>query len=264
MNVGDLALHTAALVVYPGALLVLGVGVAAETASRAVLGGEDGRAVLRRLWLEGGLVPLIAAGLLAALAATQLAAPFNPVSPLERNLLVAAVALAAATWLTWAFDWGRSPEGPRLALVAQVCWLVALLAPAVLSQTLRPQVLGAVVVPSQLPVKIGAGLLYLLCLPALLQLLPDLSPATDRAGRAVLWLPLCGLFASLFVGPSPDDPLGALRFLVVTLGAAGVAIGLVLLLRRLPWAAASALYLRVAPSLAGAVLVAGVLTAALR
>lgn len=263
MSPGQIALHTLALLVYPGAVLVLGVGMAAEAAARAVLGADDGSPGLRRRWLEGGAAPLAAGGLLAALAATQLAAPLNPVSPQERNFVVAALAVASATWLAWASDWGRPPRGPRLALVAQVCWLVAMFGPAVLSQTLRPQVLGAVAVPAQLPVKVGAGLLYLLCLPALLQLLPDVSPASGRAVRAVLWLPCCGLFASLFLPPAPDDPLGALRFLAVTLAAGAAAVGLVLLARRMP-ALAGALYVRIAPTLAVLVVLGAAVTSALR
>lgn len=255
--IGELALQTFALVAYPGALLVLAVGVVAEAAAGFVLEAERGWAGLRHLRPDGRVVPVAAAGLLAALAATQLAAPLNPVSPLERNLFVAAVALAGASWL------GRTPREPRLALVAQACWLVALLAPAVLSQTVRPQVLGAVVVPAQLPVKVAAGVLYLLCLPALLQLLPELSPGADRPWRALLWLPCCGLFVSLFLPPAPDDPLGALRFLAVTLLTAAVALALAAAANRGGWRAGT-LYLRLAPALAVFVLAGAAVTAALR
>lgn len=260
---GRLALQTIAIVAYPGVLLVLVVGLVAEAAAGVVLGAGRGWPGLLRLRPTGAVVPVVAAGLLAALAATQLAAPLNPVSPLERNLFVAAVALASATWLGRAFGRARSPEGPRLALVVQACWLVALLAPAVLSQTVRPQVLGAVVVPAQLPVKVAAGVLYLLCLPALLQLLPELSPDADRRWRAVLWLPCCGLFVSLFLPPAPDDPLGALRFLAVTLLTAAVALVLAAAANRGGWRA-GALYLRLAPGLAVLVLAGAAVTAALR
>jgi hypothetical protein len=261
--VGELALQTLALVAYPGALLVLVVGLVGEAAAGIVLDADRGRFVLARLRPNGDVVAIVAAGLLAALAATQLAAPLNPVSPLQRNLLVAAVALASAAWLCSALAGGRSAESKRLALVAQVCWVVALLAPAVLSQTLRPQVLGAVVVPAQLPVKVAAGVLYLLCIPGVLHLLPDLSTGADRLGRALLWLPCCGLFASLFLPPAPDDPLGALRFVAVTLLTAGAAVALAAVVNWRGWSA-GVLYLRVAPALAGLVLAGAAVTAALR
>jgi hypothetical protein len=238
--VTDLALHALALLVYPGALTALAVGVVAELAAGAVLDRARPLTVLRSLLalpeqVAGDVraAALVAAALLDLLAASQLAIPFNPVSPVERNLLVAAVALAAAAWLGWTGPW--TAPAARRALVLQGCWLVALLAPALISQTLRPQALGAVVVPAQLPLKALAALLALVCLPALLPLLPGLAPAT-AAGRLLRWLPLCGLVTSVFAPPGPEDPGGLLRFGAATLAAAAAAIGLAALAGRRPWA----------------------------
>jgi hypothetical protein len=235
----DLALHVLALLVYPGALLMLAVGAAAESAATLALDGAGVRAALLapaarlRRSAPGAMALLGAVALMGVLAATQLAAPLNPVGPTERSLLVAVMALAAAVWLGWARCW--TAEGARLALVAQVCWLVALLAPALVSETLRPQALGSVVVPVDLPLKVAAGVLALLCLPALLQVGPGAAPpggeATGepvRAARLFLWLPFCGLFASLFFPPGADDPAGLLRFLATTAAAAAVTIALAL------------------------------------
>lgn len=238
----DLALHFVALLVYPGALLTLVVGVAAEAAAGAVLGGADPRAALSaplqrlRSAASAATGPRLAVPLLAVLAATQLAAPLDPVSPVARNLLVAAVALAAAIWLGWIRQWAT--PAARTMLLVQVCWLVALLAPALVSESVRPQALGAVVLPSGLPVKIAAGLLALLCLPMLLRLAP-----TDETGgpsdepvpvRLFLWLPLCGLIASLLLPPGGDDPGGVARFVAATLAVAAAGIGLAMVSVRSP------------------------------
>src|SRR5262245_10347284 len=107
----DLALHFVALLVYPGALLTLASGVAAEAVAGVVLDGMGPRAAVLRPLERLRSAAAAASGLrltaplLAILAATQLAAPLDPVSPVARNLLVAAVALAAATWLGWVRDW---------------------------------------------------------------------------------------------------------------------------------------------------------------
>jgi hypothetical protein len=242
MTAGDVALHFLGLLVYPGILLTLAVGAAAEFAVAILLDG-DGVATallsplsgLRRAVLDAGPL-VVGVALLAALAAAQVAVPLNPVSPVERSLLVAAAALAAAAWLVWSPGW--TTAGARVALVAQMCWLVALLAPALVFESLRPQALGAVVVPAELPLKIAAGLLALLCLPALLQVAPGVAPAAGAGGdlvrtaRVFLWLPFCGLFASLFFPAGADDVGGVLRFLATAAGAAGVAIGLALLAAR--------------------------------
>ena len=188
---------------------------------------------------------------------------------------MAVTALVSAWWLTWAWGWGRGDLDPRLPLVAQACWLVALLAPALVSQTLRPQVLGAVVLPAQLALKVVAGTLFLLCLPVLLQLLPQaapqgtpgtvlLSPSGEQAGfaaaRALLWMPQCGLFASVFF-PGAEDALGLLRFLAVTLAAAGAAIGLALVVTRWRPGWAPVLYFRLVPPLVALALVLAVAVA---
>jgi hypothetical protein len=244
VTAGDVALQFLGLLVYPGILVTLALGAAAELAVAVLLEGDGvatalpARVAGLRRALAGAAPLLVGVALLAALASTQVAAPFNPVSPAERSLLVAAVALAAAGWLVWSRAW--SAAGARVALVAQVCWLVALLAPALVFESLRPQALGAIVVPNELPLKVAAGLLALLCLPALLQVAPGPPPAPGgpggrelvRASRVFLWLPFCGLFASLFVPAGADDAGGVLRFLGAAAGAAGVAIALALLAAR--------------------------------
>jgi hypothetical protein len=235
----ELALNTLALLVYPGGATCLLFGLAAQTVSEQVWGGGARRwAGLRASFRRGAIPPVsVIAVLLAFLAASQLAAPFNPVGATERNLLVAAVALIGATWL--ALSWRGEQTGPGLRplLAAQTCWLIALPAPALVSQSLRPQVLGAVVVPGQLPLKGIAGGLFLLCLPALLEVAPRPAAGPDGLGgqpaglgavRAVLWLPLCGLFVSSFLPPAADDVLGVLRFAgeVTVTAAAAILIGL--------------------------------------
>jgi hypothetical protein len=81
-----------------------------------------------------------------------------------------------------------------------------------------------------MPLKIAAGLLAVLCLPAVLGIMPGAGDAGTAgeamAVRPLLWLPACGLVASVLVPPGGDDAGGVLRFLAVTLAAAAVAIGL--------------------------------------
>ncbi len=222
----DLPLHLLALLVYPGLLTTLAVGAAAEIGAAFALAGGGFRTVLvgPASRLRRGRPADIAAPLLAGLAATQLAAPMDPVSPVERNLLVAAISLAAITWVAWARAWAVT--GARRTLLVQVCWLAALLAPALLSESLRPQALGSVVLPAALPLKLTAGLLALLCLPTLLPLQSAAEKANELAAvRVLLWLPLCGLFVSLWLPPGPDDLGGVLRFLGATLATAAIVIG---------------------------------------
>lgn len=259
-----IGLHLVALVLYPGLVLILAVGILAEGAASVAVDTAGLRAApfapVRRL-RDGAArawPPLLGGALLAALAATQLAVPANPLSPLERNLLVAAVAIATAMWL--GLGWAWSPPGARAALVVQACWLVALLSPAVVSETLRPQVLGAVTVPAQLPLKALSGLLYLFCLPAILQLVDEPVPATGVAAvRVLLWLPLCGLGVSLFLPPASDDAVGSLRFIASTIGVALIAIALGVALTKTDL---RSIYLRLASVLAGGVLVVAAFTAA--
>jgi len=258
----DLALHFLALLVYPGALLTIAVGAAAEAACAGALGGAAPRAALlapagqvRTALRRPGTLRLTVP-LLAVLAATQLAIPLNPISPVARSLLVAAIALAAAMWLGWVASW--TPVAARATLLAQVCWLIALVTPALISQSLRPQALGAVVVPAQLPLKVAAGLLALLCLPGLLRLAPAEEPATSRL---FLWLPLCGLLTSVFVPPGPEDLSGAAWFMAITLAVAAAAIAMAVLAAR--FRAAADLYPRLLAPAAAVVLAIGVVTSAL-
>ena len=264
---------TAALLLYPGLVALLLVGVVAEWAAAWTLlpeaSGPYGAA--RRLLaslrprpeaLRPLMVPPLsgAAALLALLAASQVAVPFNPLPAADRNLLVSALALTGTAWITWTWGWHRAAADPRLMLAVQLSWLVALLGPAIVPENLRPQVLGAVAVPGLLPLKLAAGLLYLLCLPALVQLLPEAAPqglpgaaaeerGLEQAGfgvlRVMLWLPYCGLFASLYFPPASEDPLGLLRFALLTWGAAAIAISVAANLARREAAAARRAYLRV-------------------
>ena len=230
-----LATHAVALVLYPGLLTLVIFGFAAEVAWARVAHGS---------WVLPSSVrevrsPVVATvALFAVLVAVQLAAPLNPVPSVERNVIVAAIVLAFTVWAELALTVEFVPA-PGLLLVIQFCWLLAVLGPAVEPESLRPQVLGNVLVSSLLPVKLASGFLYLLCLPALLRLWPITPPGDRRTRprfdvlRALSWFPYCGLFATLFFPPSADDVLGLLRFFGITLGVA--ALGMVagaLMLRR--------------------------------
>ena len=265
------------------------VGLGAEVGAAWALVPERGglvpaaRALIAGLWPGGSLKALPplsgAAGLLALLAATQVAVPFNPVAAGDRNLLVATLALVGTAWITWTWGWHRREADPRLMLLVQFAWLVALLAPAVVPQNLRPQALGAVLVPALLPLKLAAGCLYLLCLPALMQLIPEAAPqglpgasgrarpSLEQAGfgvvRVLLWLPYCGLFASLYFPPAGEDLFGLVRFALVTWGAAAIAISIAANLVRRRAGTTRALYLRVVGPFALFTLGVAVLTALL-
>ena len=230
-----LATHSVALVLYPGLLTVVIFGFAAEVAWTRVAHDEW---ILPRTARELRSPVVGTVALFSILVAVQLAAPFNPVPSVERNVIVAAIVLAFTVWVDLALTVDLVPA-PGLLLVIQACWLLAVLGPAVQPESLRPQVLGNVLVSSLLPVKVASGFLYLLCLPALLRLWPLTPPAERRARprfdavRALCWLPYCGLFATLFFPPSADDALGVLRFFGITLavGALCMVAG-VLMLRR--------------------------------
>jgi hypothetical protein len=183
------------------------------------------------------------------LAAVQLAAPFNPVPSEERSVVVAVIALAFTAWAELALTVERVAE-PRLLLVVQFCWLLAVLGPAVQPESLRPQVLGNMLVPALLPLKVACGALYLLCLPALLRLWP-FAPEGDRrtrhrldAARALCWFPYCGLFTTLFFPPSGDDVIGVLRFFGISAVVAAGLIGAGAVMQRRGAALARALYKR--------------------
>ncbi len=222
-----LATHSLALVVYPGLLTILIFGFAVELAWTRIVQGAWILPAAVREWRS----PVVATvALFAILVAVQLAAPFNPVPSAERNAIVAAIVLAFTVWAELALTVEFVPA-PGLLLVIQFCWLLAVLGPAVQPESLRPQVLGNVLVSSLLPAKVASGFLYLLCLPALLRLWPLTPPSNRRsrprfdAVRALCWLPYCGLFTTLFFPPSADDPLGVLRFFGITLAVAAFCIG---------------------------------------
>jgi hypothetical protein len=255
-----LASHSLGLVVYPGLLTIAVFGLAAEVAWTRARHG---------VWVmparERPSLVVATVALLSMLVAVQLAAPFNPVPSAERNVIVAAVALGLIVWAELALTTELVPAA-GLLLVIQFCWLLAVLGPAVQPESLRPQVLGNVLVSSLLPVKVASGFLYLLCLPALLRLWP-LIPASDRRTRprldtvrALCWLPYCGLFTTLFFPPSADDALGILRFFGITLAVVALCIVAGALLARRGAKAADRLYRRAVAPYAVLVLVAVVIT----
>jgi hypothetical protein len=213
-----LATHSLALVAYPGLLTVALFGFALEIAWTRVAQGVWILPAPAREW-RSPVVATVALG--SILVAVQLAAPFNPVPSSERNVIEAAVVLALTVWAELALTVEFMPA-PGLLLVIQFCWLLAVLGPAVEPESLRPQVLGNVLVSTLLPTKIASGFLYLLCLPALLRLWPLVPPGDRRSNprldtvRALWWFPYCGLFATLFFPPSADEALGVLRFFVIT------------------------------------------------
>jgi hypothetical protein len=245
-----IATHALALVLYPGLVTGAMFGGLAEVAwMSATAGGWSWPDLPRRR-----PTPVLATVLVCSiLAAVQLAAPFNPVPSEERSVVVAAVALAFTAWAELALTVELVAE-PRLLLIVQFCWLLAVLGPAVQPETLRPQVLGNVLVPALLPLKVACGVLYLLCLPALLRLWPFAPPGDRRtrrrvdAARALCWFPYCGLFTTLFFSPPADDGLGLLRFFGITLIVAVVMIGVGFVMQRRGVVLARAVYVRaVAP-----------------
>jgi hypothetical protein len=241
-----LATHTLALVVYPGLLTTVVFGGLTELASTRITWGG---------WLWPDFprrrpTPVLATVLVCSvLAAVQLAAPFNPVPSEERSVVVAVVALAFTAWAELALTVEHVAE-PRLLLIVQFCWLLAVLGPAVQPESLRPQVLGNMLVPALLPLKVACGVLYLLCLPALLRLWP-FAPKGDRrarhrldAARALCWFPYCGLFTTLFFPPPGDDVVGVLRFFGVSAVVAAGLVGAAAVMQRRGASLARALYTR--------------------
>ena len=257
-----LATHALALVVYPGLLTAVVFGGAAEIAwTRITAGGWSWPDLPRRR-----PTPVLATVLVCSiLADVQLAAPFNPVPSEERSVVVAAVALAFTAWAELALTVEHVAE-PRLLLLVQFCWLLAVLGPAVQPESLRPQVLGNMLVPALLPLKLASGVLYLLCLPALLRLWPFAPPGDRRtrhrldAARALCWFPYCGLFTTLFFPPSGDDLIGVLRFFGITSVVAVVLVAAGVVMQRRGAALARNLYMRAITPYALVVLVVVVLT----
>jgi hypothetical protein len=257
--------HAAALLLYPGLFTMVAFGMLVELAwMRAGARKWDWPELPRRR-----PTPVVATiALCSVIAAVQLAAPLNPVPGVERSVVLAVVGLAFTVWAELALTVEFVAE-PGLLLVIQVCWLLAVLGPAVQPESLRPQVLGNVLVPSLLPVKIACAFLYLLCLPALLRLWP-FAPPTERrgkrridAGRILTWFPYCGLFVTLFITPPSDDALGLLRFFGLTFSTAAVVIAAGLLLRRRGQVTARGLYVRAVAPFAGLVVVIVIATSVL-
>jgi hypothetical protein len=258
----DLATHTLALVIFPGLLTAIVFGGLAEMVWMRINAGVW----LMPDWRWRRPTPVLAAVIVCSiLADVQLAVPLNPVHSDERSVVVAAIALAFTAWAELALTVELVAE-PRLLLIVQFCWLLAVLGPAVQPESLRPQVLGNMLVPSLLPLKLASAALYMLCLPALLRLWP-FSPPGDRrvkhrldAARALCWFPYCGLFTTLFVPPSADDALGLLRFFGITAVVAVVLIGVGALMQRRGAALARGFYMRALTPYALLVLIGVVVT----
>ncbi|HKW69800.1 MAG TPA: hypothetical protein VJP81_04390 [Candidatus Dormibacteraeota bacterium] len=260
-----IATHAIALLVYPGLAVMVGLGACVELLwmrlSTSVWEWPD---LPRRR--PSPVVGTIA--LCAVLAAVQLAAPLSLVPGEERSVVLAAIALAFTAWAELALTL-EFVAAPGLLLVIQLCWLLAVLGPAVQPESLRPQVLGNVLVPGLLPVKIACAFLYLLCLPALLRLWP-LAPPIERRGkrrldarRILMWFPYCGLFTTLFFPPAPEDFVGVLRFFGVTLLVAGVVIVAGIVVQRRGADVARGTYTRAVTPFAGLVLAIVVVTSIL-
>ena len=261
----SIATHAVALLVYPGLVAMIAFGTVAELAWMRV-GRRDWEwpALPRRR-----LTPVMATiALCSVLASVQLAAPFNQVPGDERSVVLASVGLAFTAWAELALT-VEFVAAPGLLLIVQFCWILAVLGPAVQIESLRPQVLGNVLVPGLLPVKVACAFLYLLALPALMRLWP-LAPAADRrekprldGGRILTWFPYCGLFTTLFVPPAGDDLGGFLRFAGITFLVAAVVIALGLLMRSRGEAGVRGLYTRAVAPFAGLVIAIVVVTSVL-
>lgn len=259
-----IATHAAALLLYPGLAAMVAFGLLAELAWTRMSGGrwKPPEPPRRRP------TPAVATVLIGSvLAAVQLAAPLNPVPGEERSVVLAAIALAFTAWAELALTVEFVAE-PGLLIVIQACWLLGALGPAVQPESLRPQVLGNLLVPALLPVKLACAFLYLLCLPALLRLWPFSAPGERRGrkrldGRILTWFPYCGLFTTLFLTPSSDDVLGVLRFFGITFLVAAIAIAIGIFVQRRGAALARGLYTRAVMPYAGLVLVIVVATSIL-
>jgi hypothetical protein len=251
----SIATHAVALLLYPGLLTMLAFGSVVELVWMRVS---------RRQWQwpqpprrrVTAVLATVALG--SVLTSVQLAAPFNLVPGDERSVMLAAVGLAFTTWAALALT-VEFVAPPGLTLIVQLFWLLAVLGPAVQPESLRPQVLGNVLVPGLLPLKLACAFLYVLSLPALLGLWP-LTPVGDRrererldGARILTWFPYCGLFTTLFLPPPAEDLAGVLRFFGVTFLMAVAAMAVGLLLRWRGAAGARGVYTRAVAPFAGLV-----------
>ena len=257
-----LAAQALALLVYPGLVTTLAFGAVFEVGwTRLSTGGWAWPA-----WPRRRPTPVVVTvAICSMVAASQVAVPGSPMAPEDRSLVLAAIALAMTAWAALALGADFFAD-PGLLLAVQLCWLLAILGPAVQPQSLRPQVLGNVLVSGLLPVKIASAVLYGACLPALLGLWP-LSPEGERragrrldAARALTWFPYCALFTTLFVPPPHDDVVGLLGFAGITAMVALAVLVIGLLMHRGRARASRAVYARVLPPFAGAVLIVVVAT----
>jgi hypothetical protein len=261
----QLATHTAALLLYPGLLTIALFGGAIE--SVWVYLTERRWESPRQLWRRPSAVQSTVV-IASMLASVQVSAPFNPVPSDERNLIIAAICIGLIVWTELALGIEQLRER-GLLLVVQCCWLVAVLGPAVELQSLRPQVLGAVLVPSLLPLKVASGILYLLCLPALLKLWAMPAAGERRAlrrldvTRVLAWWPFCGLFATLWFPPSADDLPGVARFLGLAVAASAFCVLAGVLLGRRGAEPARDLYRKVIAPFGGVVLAVVIVTSLL-
>jgi len=261
----SIATHAVALLLYPGLFAMVAFGTLIELAWLRLSAREWDWPVLPRR----RPTPVVATvALCSVMAAVQLAAPLNPVPGDERSIVLATVGLAFTAWAELALTVEFVAE-PGLLLLIQVCWLLAVLGPAVQPESLRPQVLGNLLVPGLLPLKIACAFLYLLCLPPLLRLWPFAPPGERRgkrrldAGRILTWFPYCGLFTTLFITPSSDDAVGLLRFFGFDFLVAAIVIAAGMLMQRRGPAIARGLYVRAVPPYAVLVLAVVVTTSIL-
>lgn len=261
----ELATHSAALLLYPGLVMIVLFGSAAECVWVRIIAR---RWVLPEFPWHRPSAVLTTVAIASTLGAVQLAAPFNPVPSEERNLIVAAISLGIIVWTELALGAELFGE-PGLLLLVQCCWLVAVLGPAVEPQSLRPQVLGGVLVPELVPLKVASGILYLLCLPALLKLWPVPVPGERRASRrldamrVLSWWPYCGLFVTLFFPPPSDDFLGVARFIGLSALVAASCVVAGALMRRRGAEPARGIYRKGIAPFAGLVLALVVVTSLL-
>lgn len=231
MTWADFAGHVAALLVYPGGLAALAAGLLAEGVA-----GRLAPAVSWTGWPASGhfrprRVSALSwfGGLLALLAAVEAGFPLAPLPAAETSILVAGVAICAAGWAAWA--WGGGSDA-AWTLGVQVAWMIALVTPGIVPQDLRPTTLGALTVPALLPLRVCSAVVYVVCLPYLLQLATP-APGESAAGRSsggpirlLLWLPLCGLFAAAYFPPPTSWLTTALFFAIAAaMGLVSVVLG---------------------------------------